>query len=174
VFETLITKPQELIEDNTDYYVARDILTNTVYICYKHLLVIDIDVYKQDDPTEIYKIFQLLDDSEYLFHVFQSRNGYHAFCVSEEFDYKQQKTIELMMTFQCDFFYAFYCYLRGFCVRLNRKMNEYFDLMSNKDHSSIYSFIGTFGSGEESERLSDLVQKHVALVQQYNHHTPIA
>jgi hypothetical protein len=174
VFEKLITKPQELIEDTEDYYVARDVLTNTIYICYKSLLVIDIDVYKHDDKVSIAKTFQRLDTSENLFDVFESRNGFHVFCVSEPFDYNERATIELMMSYKCDFFYAVYSHLRGFCVRLNRKMNEYFALMSNNDDAYIYRYVGRFGRGETSKRLTDLVDKHAILVKEYNCNTPVA
>ena len=39
-------RPQRLIIDSTDFYVACDMLTNTYYICYKYLMMIDVDFYK--------------------------------------------------------------------------------------------------------------------------------
>ena len=33
-----VKRDQNLIKTRDDYYVARDSLTNTVYICFKHLL----------------------------------------------------------------------------------------------------------------------------------------
>lgn len=90
IFKKLITKPQKLIEDNNYYYVARDILTNTVYICFKNMLVLDIDLYKNiDDKNEV---LQLLENSGHTFRVYKTKNGYHAFCTSQTFNYTNKQT----------------------------------------------------------------------------------
>lgn len=41
-----IIKPQRLIQDEPDFYIAIDLMTNTYYICYRTLLMLDIDFYK--------------------------------------------------------------------------------------------------------------------------------
>lgn len=172
VFEKLISKPQELIEDHVDYYVARDIFTNTVYICYRDLLMLDIDIYKAPYTD----ILELLGGTEYLFDVYKTRNGYHAFCVSNTFEYNTRATVEFMNNMGSDFFYNFYSYLRGCCVRLNRKMREYFEMMSYEDRSQapmIYHYIGTFGRGIPNERLVQLVKLHYEYVKRYNMNTPV-
>lgn len=176
-FEKLITKPQNLIEDNNDYYVARDILTNTVYICFKNMLVLDIDIYKSvEDENEI---LQLLERSGYTFRVYKTRNGFHAFCTSQTFDYSDKKTIDWMIRLKCDFFYAFYCHLRGFCVRLNRKMYEYFEMMSVEPSKrnkvdDIYQYIGCYGNEKaENQELCQLAELHMKYVAEYRTHTPV-
>jgi hypothetical protein len=177
IFEKLITKPQKLIEDNDDYYVARDILTNTVYICFKNMLVLDIDIYKSvEDENEI---LQLLERSGYTFRVYKTRNGFHAFCTSQTFDYSDKKTIDWMIHMKCDFFYAFYCHLRGFCVRLNRKMDEYFEMMSvepgkRNKVDDIYQYIGCLGNDKaENQELCQLAELHMKYVAEYKTHTPV-
>ena len=37
-------KPQELIEATDDYYVAIDFFSDYKYICFKELMMIDIDI----------------------------------------------------------------------------------------------------------------------------------
>lgn len=174
-FEKLITKPQELIVDNHLYYIARDVYTNTIYICYKNVLVLDIDTYKEGiQDTDV---LQMLNDSSYAFKVYKTSNGFHAFCVSDNFDYTDNATIELMIKMKCDFFYAFYCNLRGFCVRLNRKMNEYFYMMSLPERSEappIYTYLGTYGKGKVRSDIEQLVEIHMEFSEKYNMYTPVA
>lgn len=118
-----ILKPQRLVADGDDYYVAIDLLTNTAYICYKNLLMIDIDKYKgADNLPDIIKKLQTYP--QYFFRIYSSRNGYHIFILNKEMDYKSEESIRLMHALGCDFFYIVYSYLRGWSVRLNRKKFE--------------------------------------------------
>ena len=45
---SLMIRPQRLLTDNENFYIACDMMTNTYYICYKELMMIDIDFYKDD------------------------------------------------------------------------------------------------------------------------------
>lgn len=176
-FEKLITKPQELIHDAEDYYIARDILTNTIYMCTKSLMMLDIDLFKLEGKCRSERILQTLGDSDYLFKVYKTRNGYHAFCTSHHLDFKSKETIELMISLECDFFYAFYAYLRGYCVRLNRKWDEYMYYMNNRKRNDvplIYEYVGTYGNGQSKANLESLVELHFQLVKDYNSHTPVS
>lgn len=86
----------------------------------------------------------------------------------------------MMINMKCDFFYAFYCHLRGFCVRLNRKMDEYFEIMSTDPSKrnkidDIYQYIGCYGPVEkEKQELLQLVELHIKYVKEYKLHTPVA
>lgn len=167
-FKQMICKPQELIENNKDYYVALDKYTNTVYICYKELLMLDIDLWKNDINLS------LLNESPELFDVYKSRNGYHIFCISKKYDYNNIDTIQFMIDNNSDFFYNFYTYLRGFCVRLNRKQNEYHELISKRLCPFIYKYIGRYGKGKLNTDLEKLVKYHFLLSIKYNNYHPIA
>jgi hypothetical protein len=124
-----LLKPQRLLDDNEDYYIAIDLLTNTYYICYRDLMMIDIDKYKRDDTN-----IDTLDDiknklsfhPDLYFRIYSSRNGYHIFILNESMDYKSDKSISLMHELGCDFYYIVYSYLRGWSVRLNKKKGENF------------------------------------------------
>lgn len=129
IFATLmahtILKPQQLLIDNEDYYIAIDMLTNTYYICYRNLMMIDCDNYKFEGDI----IATLVKYPHLYFRIYQSRNGYHVFILNKSFDYKSDESIELMINLHCDFYYTVYTYLRGWCVRLNKKRPEQEDIL---------------------------------------------
>ncbi|GAH03571.1 unnamed protein product, partial [marine sediment metagenome] len=140
-------RPQRLFIDKDDFYVACDMMTNTYYICYKYLMMIDVDFYKltdiDDEKNNI--ISQFEHDINNCWKLYSTRNGIHAFLVSKKIDYHSDESVELMLSFTrnihtelkndanndekeseklCDFYYVLYSYLRGYCVRLNRKKDE--------------------------------------------------
>lgn len=125
-----ILKPQRLLVDNDDYYVAIDLFTNTYYICYRDLMMIDIDRYKHIDKDN--QDIDILDEiknklkkyTEFFFRIYASRNGYHIFLINKSMDYKSDQSIQLMSDLGCDFYYIVYSYLRGWSVRLNKKKGE--------------------------------------------------
>jgi len=49
----VLQKPQQLIYDEPDYYIAIDTYTYTYYVCYRNLLVIDIDFHKLDSEGAV-------------------------------------------------------------------------------------------------------------------------
>lgn len=130
-------KPQRLLEDHNEYYIAVDLLTNTYYICYRRLMMIDIDRYKQDiEKDTLDDIIQKLSKYPKLFfRIYQSRNGYHIFVLNKHMDYKSDESIQLMHNLGCDFYYIVYSYLRGWSVRLNKKKGE-------EEKDDLYKWIG--------------------------------
>ena len=60
--QSKILKPQQLLHDDDDYYIATDMVTNTYYVCYRNLLMVDIDFYKDEQTlTREQRTEQLLD-----------------------------------------------------------------------------------------------------------------
>jgi len=135
-------KPQELIIDHDDFYIAIDMFTNTYYICYKNLLMIDIDYYKKDTGENKTEDQLLQDIIEYcklnntIFRIYRSRNGIHAFLVSKKMDRKSEESINMMLDLGCDFYYTIYSYIRGWSVRVNKKRSDKSDIL--------YELIGDF------------------------------
>ncbi len=157
-----IVKPQRLLYDDENYYIGIDLMTNTYYVCYRNLLMIDIDYYKEgcvsrsvEDLTTIIKSY-CSNHPKLLFRLYKSRGGIHGFVVSYEHHYRNQESIQLMLDLDCDFYYAIYSYLRGFSVRLNRKRMD--------TEAKIYEFIGYVGHGKEDEYLGKLTDLHMNLV----------
>ena len=123
-----VLKPQRLLVDHEDYYVAIDLFTNTYYMCYRDLMMIDIDRYKSTDETSVDTLedikLKLSKHPELFFRIYSSRNGYHVFVINKSMNYKSNESIQLMSELGCDFYYMVYSYLRGWSVRLNKKKGE--------------------------------------------------
>lgn len=149
-----VKRPQQLIKTKRDYYIARDNLTNTVYICFKHLLTIDID-----KDIEVDLIIQHFSKISETFRIFRSKRGYHVYCTSKEFDYRSRDTVEFMFNNMSDPYYCVYSYIRGYCTRLNNKFNDCGE--------TIYEYIGKIGSKNEIGRLVKLTNLMLQLSKIY-------
>jgi hypothetical protein len=162
-----IKKPQRLLHDDEDYYVAIDTMTDTYYCCYRQLLMIDIDFYKDlaivQSIVEHFEGYCKLHPS-LRFKLYKSRNGIHAFLVSQPSNYKADDILTLQLELQSDFYYIVYSYLRGWSVRLNKKTTD------TKDE--LYEYICDVGQGEVNEQLVKLVTLHVELVTVFKHTAP--
>ena len=120
----IINKPQQLIKDDEDYYVAIDMRTNTKYICFKDMCMLDFDVseYKYKTKDEILEYLDhhpLLQDIPYM--RVETRNGYHVYLMDKPRPHNSIDTMDFLLQFESDIFYKFYCYLRGYSIRLNKK-----------------------------------------------------
>jgi hypothetical protein len=168
----LMAKPQRLLHDHSDYYVAVDLNTNTYYVCYRMLMMIDIDFYKEqekitvDDPNNktksdkrekelIGKIEDYALAKDLRFRIFRSRNGIHAFLISREADYQYALDLKLMLDLDCDFYYTVYSHLRGWSVRLNRKI---------KEQQISYKYLCDVGDVDSLDKLERLVDLHINLI----------
>jgi hypothetical protein len=140
-----VKRQQTLIKSSNDYYIARDHVTNTIYICYKHLLTIDIDNPEIDLVTLKQKLIQIPET----FRIYKSNRGYHIYCTSKLFDYRSKQSVEFMLDNFCDPYYCIYSYIRGYCTRLNNKF-EY-------EGIQIYEYIEKVGTKHENERLLHLI-----------------
>jgi hypothetical protein len=162
-----ICKPQRCIRDHSNYYIGCDMLTNTYYICYKNLLMIDLDLYKDDgiNPSLENSLSQLqkyLDNHTSLkFMVYKSQGGLHLFEVSREWNYRDPNSINLMLELKCDFYYIVYSYLRGWSVRLNKK-NKEISIINNK--MKLYEYVGIYGKGNINSEMEKLVNIHIKLI----------
>ncbi len=160
-----IIKPQQLIQDDPDYYIAIDQVTNTYYVCYRTLMMIDVDWYKDDNETSIDDRQKLTiqkikdycaDNPQLCFRLYSSQGGLHAFLTSQESHYRDPLAIQMMLDLTTDFYYVVHCYLRGWSVRLNKKKVDMKD--------ELYQYIDTVGSGQEIQHLVNLTQLHINLV----------
>ena len=164
---------QQIIEDNIDYYIAKDISKNTYYICFKNFMLIDIDCsYKQ-----YYEIMEKLckfceKNREFNFSLYKSSNGIHVYCMSHKLNYKSQKIMELMLFLYGDFFYVSKCYIRGWSTRLNRKISEYFQLINCNNSKTIYTYMGSIGYGDSIPIFNEYLIKMEFLIKKYNYESP--
>lgn len=161
-----ISKPQHLIESNSDYYIAVDMYTCTYYICFKELMMIDIDFGKSvNEIQDIYKYLEsVADKKNNAIKIYKTLHGYHLFLVDQPRIYSDRQNIILMNSLGCDYYYSIYSYLRGYSIRLNRK-NYQADL--NKS-SNIYTYVGLFGNNEiVNSELDELTNIHYDSIKKY-------
>jgi hypothetical protein len=162
----ILQKPQQLIYDDNEYYIAIDTYTYTYYVCYKRLMMVDIDFYKDDGEEDLSVIEEYCKrHKELKFRIFKTRNGYHAFLVSEPMDYRSDKAIEMMLDLGCDFYYTIFVYWRGWSVRLNRKKNENRDI-------DMYEELASIGEGNVDDTLDKLVILHINLMKIFQNEDP--
>jgi len=162
-----LTKPQRIIIDLLYYYVACDTYTRTYYICFKNLLMCDIDFYKDESGNAV-NTQEIIDYAtnyalthNLTFRVYSSRNGFHLFLTSKQMDYKSEESFTIMTDMKTDFYYILYSKIRGWCVRLNRK---------DKDtNPTLYTYVTTIGNAPEDAILVELVDLHLILSNQFLH-----
>jgi hypothetical protein len=154
-----IVRDQIVLEDEEDYYVAKDTSSNTLYICFRNLLMLDIDGVENVKEVTV-KLQEFCETNrDHLFHIYESRNGLHIFCVSHKKDYTNLNDIDFMLKHNSDFFYTLYAHVRGWCVRLNKKKNE--------PKKSITKFIRSVGYGKVCEELISLMKVYNGYVLKY-------
>lgn len=138
-----LLKPQRLLIDEDDYYVGIDLNTNTYYVCYRDLMMIDVDRYKQDKGTDTLSDIKskLAARPQLAFRIYESRNGYHLFVLNRGFDHTSDEAIRLMWELGCDYHYIVYSHLRGWSVRLNKKAGE-------EDREKLYTWIADSVMGQ--------------------------
>ena len=151
-----IKKEQELLKTHNDYYMARDLTDNIIYLCFKNLMIIDIDKTTLNQ-TEIIDLFSKYTSNSFTIYS-NNNNNYHIFCTSKLTDYRNKNTIEFMLNNHSDFYYTIFSYIRGFCVRLNNKFIG---------DSSTYKFVCHINHHNSIEYLNSLVLLHEKLINKY-------
>lgn len=161
-----VKRDQDLITDMDDYYIARDVASNTVYMCFRDLMVIDIDTDSKHASLE------LLGKSNERFLVYETRRGLHAFCVSKKWGYTDCGSALFALDLGCDYFYAVYASIRGWCVRLNQKLDEF--VTNADDGTRMYTFLGAVGGqpGDEDASLVRLAELHAVIAHRYERGLP--
>ena len=168
-----IIKPQRLLTDNDNFYLACDMITNTYYICYRELMMIDIDFYKksitgveENNLEDIIELFMndVKDNPDNCWSLYKTRGGIHAFLISKKMSYNSKESVDIMIKLKCDFNYIIYSYLRGWSVRLNRKQ---------KEEKVITDFICQIGNPLKIDRsLVKLVDLHIRLIKVFENEEP--
>ncbi len=144
-----VIRPQILLKDAEDYYIAKDTLRKTEYICFRNILMLDIDIKNSYIFTDNFmkNYFNKFDDMSFVIH--KSLNGYHVFVVSRKFDYHTRESVQFMLQNFCDFYYCCFSYIRGYSVRISEKEGE---------KKPLYKNLGIYGNRSlVNKELMDLV-----------------
>lgn len=120
-------KPQRLILDNVNYYIAIDIRTNTKYICYRDFCILDFDLNKnnyncKNDILLYLKNNDILNNIPYI--LTETNNGYHVYLIDKPRIFNDYETWDFINKFNSDNNYKLYCFIRGFSIRLNKKNEQ--------------------------------------------------
>lgn len=122
-----LNKPQRLLKDNSNYYIAIDLLTNIKYICFKNFCILDFDINK-NNFTNKNDILKYLDNNKLLnnlvYYRVETERGYHIYLLDKPRLYSDIDTFYFLNNFKSDIYYKFYCYIRGFSIRLSFKDND--------------------------------------------------
>ncbi len=153
-----LKKPQRCLYSDTDYYLGLDSYTKTYYLCYRHLLMIDLDLDKNPEFSSRQDYINFLKEychhhPELLFRVFETRKGLHCFAINQKYNYTSDKALQLMLDLKCDFYYVIFSSIRGWSVRLNRKNEDKVD--------KLYDSLGDIGTGQSILELEQLVDLHL-------------
>ena len=152
-------KPQSIEVDSEDFYIGMDTYTSTIYICFSHLLMVDIDE-KLPNLDEMLMDYTTLHPNT-TFDVYETKKGFHIFDVSRRHDYTSDESLQMMLDLQCDFFYSIYSHIRGWSVRLNKKNGKCID------GDGLYTFYKRFGNGQVDSKLEGYVKMHQELAEHY-------
>jgi hypothetical protein len=122
-------------------------------ICFKKLMMLDYD---NIILTEIEKILNNYTNLTFL--IYQTYNGYHVYCVSDEFNYTKQETLQLMFDMKCDRFYINFTKYVGFVTRLQKKNGR------EEQEKYIERFVKQIGTKEINQKLFNLVKFKDSLI----------
>ena len=152
-----IQKPQRCLYDEMDWYLAIDTYTSTFYVCYRDLMMVDIDygkgnTYKTGDDVLAMLRTYAEAHPEVLMDVYASGKGVHVFLLHRPHDYHSDADLQVMLDMGCDFYYTIYTSLRGWSVRVNAKVGE---------THPIYTSLGHIGTGKSIGQLECLVKLHM-------------
>ena len=155
-FRTIARKPQLLIEEGTNEFVAMDITSKTVYMNLQDILMVDVD--NSNSPTPGVYVQDLHEKCKSLgvsAAVFKTTRGYHLFLVDRTRVYHCQGSVKLALELGCDLYYSVYSYIRGWCVRLSPKKSE-------RSDQPLYTYLGVVGQCPQKD-LENRVWRHYQL-----------
>lgn len=137
-----IRKPQQIIsyDKKTESYNALDLVTNTKYVCFKNYAVLDFDVNKNGFTTKE-EIVDYLDNNEILKNTYyyrqETKNGFHVILLDKRREYNDFDNFLFLMQFKSDIYYNFFSYMRGYCIRINKRENDYKGLLFDDENKRI-------------------------------------
>jgi hypothetical protein len=144
-----IKKPQRYLEGTSDYYIAVDMNTNMHYICYRDILMLDID--NKDQVIDYSFLKEKMMSRSNSYAVYKSSRGYHIFVLDRRYQKDHEDTINYMIDFGCDTNYIICSYLRNFSIRLNKKTQD----------DEKYQLIEVIDKGNIDPVIIRLVHEHI-------------
>jgi len=107
------------------FIIGFDRRTNIYYMAFRSLLMLDWDVkdgYPKDSVLPLLNSY-LENESGYLFKIYETDNGTHAYLISEKSVFDTKKSAKILTDTCVDYQYILFALGRGFYVRLSQKQN---------------------------------------------------
>lgn len=160
-FAKPLTKPQRLLYDADELYVAQDVCTNTYYVVMRDLTMVDLDCPRGGEDVDAFRVSSLeklvrvcQDYPEWRLAVYTSRKGLHVFVLHAIHTVEERAQFQLDL--DCDFYYVIHTLLLcGSSIRLNPKKD---------DDTPMYTLVGYPGTGVTVPYLDALVKFQERLV----------
>jgi hypothetical protein len=142
--------------EKTKYYTVSDqhnkIKNTTMKVMVlKNMMMLDYD------GISLEEVKNFLKKSNEKYEIYKTFNGYHAYCLSKSYYFRDYKTLQIMKTLGCDELYISYCYNLGVCVRLSKKQD--------REEDYIEEYVCSFGNNNENDTLRNLLIKKDKLLQ---------
>lgn len=162
--------------EQEDLIVSMNFLNNVWSLCVRDVLMIDFDLKEgvtRDDAIQIitnYTDTMHKKGHDLLFEMFDTDRGVHAFLVSEPMSHKDPVAIKMMVDLHNDPYYIGFSKVRGFCMRLNAKINMKvgFDTLQEMIDNEFISkrFIDNpyIGYGTPDAYVQNVISLHTSLI----------
>lgn len=134
--------------EKTNYYTISYQYNNIKNTTMKVMVLKNMMMLDYDDMS-LEQVKKFLEKSNEKYEIYKTFNGYHAYCLSKEYYFRDYKTLQIMKTLGCDELYISYCYNLGVCVRLSKKQNR------NEDY--VEKYVCSFGNNRERDILRYLL-----------------
>ncbi len=129
------------------------------YLKFYSMLMIDFDDIKLDQVVD--KLNSMVQQNSFVFRIYQTFNGFHAFLISNLVDHNSEIANQIMIDLQCDEYYRLFAYKYGFKVRLSPKLN--------RDETYIAKYVKTVGNKTNIDHTCQkLINVHDKYVKRFN------
>jgi hypothetical protein len=161
-----------ILEDTEEYFIGVSVWQKLYHICYKNLLMVDIDI----DPDTTDKVNVKKEKLEFIkeqannmdlpIMIYESLNGFHVFVIDKPRPIYDEESFQILTKFNCDILYiVFACIVKGYSIRLNKKGDK---------TDNLYKLLGfhNVNNKNKNKDLINLVFKHIEYCDIYKNEQP--
>lgn len=154
-FHSVVQRPQQLLQDHSEYFVAMDLSTKCIYMNYKHVMMLDLDnIPSNEIDVKVQELHNWCLNQNTCCAIYKTTRGLHVFFIDKKRNHKCHEGLQTAYDLGCDFNYILFTYVRAWSVRLSPKAHE-------DDEQALYSEYGLIGDEQHIDNeLYDLVKLH--------------
>lgn len=157
---------RKTLHEQEDMNIGYDYYASIFSMCCKNILMLDFDNkdgWNLDDVTkalDLYAQEQKERELEYLFDIYLTDRGVHAFVINKYMDYSSEEALNMMLSLGSDEMYIGYVEIRGYCVRLNPKIRGGYE-----DEFIAKSAGILIGYGEPDQHIENVLKFHLSMIE---------